>query len=131
MDSSIASVLELRGGLPTGREALRPSEPRHCPDKATPSYYTKNESFASGISKMWYVSSHFHYRGIFIGPWRSSTNLEKLVWCQVVASQPAKPRGWPVEWSVLHRLSPLPFSDTLAFYFLCRHVSSKLQAKPT
>jgi hypothetical protein len=59
-------VLELRGGLPTGQEALWPSEPDHSPDKATPSYYTKNESFASGISKMWCVSSHFHCgRGIY------------------------------------------------------------------
>jgi hypothetical protein len=45
-------MLELRGGLPTGQEALRPLEPRHSPDKAMPSYYTKNKSFASGISKM-------------------------------------------------------------------------------
>jgi hypothetical protein len=34
-----------------GLEALRPTEPRHSPDKAMPSYYTKNESFTSGISK--------------------------------------------------------------------------------
>jgi hypothetical protein len=54
-DSDRASALELRGGLPTGQEALRPSEPRHSPDKTTPSYYTKNGSFASGISKMWCV----------------------------------------------------------------------------
>jgi hypothetical protein len=48
-DSDRASTLELRGGFPTGQEALQPSEPRHSPNKATPSYYTKNESFASGI----------------------------------------------------------------------------------
>jgi hypothetical protein len=48
-DSDRASALELRGGLP-GREALRPSESHHSPDKVMPSYYTKNESFASGIS---------------------------------------------------------------------------------
>jgi hypothetical protein len=35
-----------------GWEALRPLEPRHSPDKTTPSYYTENGSFASGISKM-------------------------------------------------------------------------------
>jgi hypothetical protein len=52
MDSGIASTLELQGGLLIGREALRPSEPHHSPDKAMPSYYTKNESFASGISKI-------------------------------------------------------------------------------
>jgi hypothetical protein len=54
-DSSRASILELRGGLLIGQEALRPSEPRHSLNKATPSYYTKNGSFASGISKMWCV----------------------------------------------------------------------------
>jgi hypothetical protein len=31
-------------------EALLPLEPHDSPDKATPSYYTKNESFGSGIS---------------------------------------------------------------------------------
>jgi hypothetical protein len=66
-DSDRASALELRGGLLTGREALQPSEPHHSANKATPSYYTKNGSFASGISKMWCVSSHFHRRGVFIG----------------------------------------------------------------
>jgi hypothetical protein len=72
-----------------GREALQPLEPHHSPDKATPIYYTKNESFVSGISKMWCVSSHFYHRGVFMGPWGSSTNLEKSVWCQVVAGRPS------------------------------------------
>jgi hypothetical protein len=54
-DSDRASTLELQGGLSTGQEALWPTEPRHSPDKATPSYYTKNGSFKSGISKMWCV----------------------------------------------------------------------------
>jgi hypothetical protein len=49
-------MLELRGGLPIGWEALRTSEPHHSSDKATPSYYIKNESFASEISKIWCVS---------------------------------------------------------------------------
>jgi hypothetical protein len=50
---SLQEVLDMASerGLSTGREALWPSEPRHFPDKATPSYYTKNEIFASGISK--------------------------------------------------------------------------------
>jgi hypothetical protein len=43
----------------------------------------------SGISKIWRVSSHFHHRGVFIGPWGRSTKLEKLVWPQVVV-------GWPI-----------------------------------
>jgi hypothetical protein len=54
-DSDRALVPELQGGLPIGREALRPSEIHHSPNKSTPSYYSKNESFASGISKMWCV----------------------------------------------------------------------------
>jgi hypothetical protein len=44
-------MLELQGGLPTGREALQPSELIHSHDKATTSYYTKSESSVSGISK--------------------------------------------------------------------------------
>jgi hypothetical protein len=51
-DSDRAYVLKLQGGLPTEREALWPSKAHHSPNKATPSYYTKIESFASGISKM-------------------------------------------------------------------------------
>jgi hypothetical protein len=50
-DSDRASALELQGGLQIGREALRPSELHHSPDKATPRYHTKNESFASEIFK--------------------------------------------------------------------------------
>jgi hypothetical protein len=68
-------MLELGGGLPTGREALQPSEPHHSPDKATPSYYTKNENVASGISKLWCVSSHFHHRG---GIYRAVGEMHQL-----------------------------------------------------
>jgi hypothetical protein len=103
---------ELRGGFLTGREALWPLEPLHSPDKATPSYYTKNGSFASGISKVWCVASDFHRSGVFIGPWGSSTDLAEVVTHQVAAS-------------------PLPFSTALAFLFSCRHVTTKLQAEPT
>jgi hypothetical protein len=59
-DSDRASTLDLRGGLLIGREALRPSDPRHSPEKAMPSYYTKNESFASAISNVCCVCSDFH-----------------------------------------------------------------------
>jgi hypothetical protein len=104
-----------------GREGLRPSEPFHSPDKATPSNYTKNESFARGISKMWCVSSHFHCREVFIGPCGSSTDLEKSVWCQVVASQPSHMAG----------RSGGAVSTALTFYSSCRHESSKSWAKPT
>jgi hypothetical protein len=70
-DSGSASALEVRGGLPTGQEALHPSEPHHSPNKAMPSYYTKNGTFASGISKMWCVCSDFHgERAIYWGPRR-------------------------------------------------------------
>jgi hypothetical protein len=55
MDFGTAFALELQGGLLIGREALWPSEPHHSPDKARPCYYTKNDSFATGISKMWYL----------------------------------------------------------------------------
>jgi hypothetical protein len=57
-------MLELRGGLPTGCEALWPSKPRHSHDKDTPSYYTKNEILASGISKVWCVCVDFHHEGV-------------------------------------------------------------------
>jgi hypothetical protein len=65
-DSGRGSALKLRGGLQTGREVLRPSEPHHSPNKAMPSYYTKNESFARGISKMCCVLISIG-RGVFIG----------------------------------------------------------------
>jgi hypothetical protein len=35
---------------PDRQETLQPTEPHHSPDKATPSYYTKNESYASAIA---------------------------------------------------------------------------------
>jgi hypothetical protein len=89
-DSGRASTLELRGGLPICWEALRPSEPHHSSDKAMPSYYTKKESFASGISKMWCVCvSTFTTRGVFIGPWGSSIDLAEAVTHQMAISQPS------------------------------------------
>jgi hypothetical protein len=39
------------------------------------------------------VCSHFHHRGVFIGSWWSSTNLEKSVWRQVVAGRPSHVAG--------------------------------------
>jgi hypothetical protein len=68
---------------PGGPPALRP---HHSPDKDTPSYYTKNGSSASGVSKMWCVST-FTSRGLFIGPWGSSTDLAKAVTHQVAAGR--------------------------------------------
>jgi hypothetical protein len=115
---------KLRGGLSTGREALWPSEPHHSPDEATPSCYTKNVSFASGISKMWCVCSDFHQMGVFIGPWGSSTDLAEVVTHQVVAGQPSHVAGGQVE-----RLPP-PFSTTSGFSSMCRCVATKARAKP-
>jgi hypothetical protein len=100
-------MVELLGGLTTSREALRPLEPCHSPDKATPSYYTKNESFASGISKMWYVFSFLPYGGIY----RAVGELHRLgeVGLAPSGGQSAKPRGQLARWSGLHRPSPTPW----------------------
>jgi hypothetical protein len=99
-DSSRASAFELRGGFLKGREALQPSEPRHSPDKATPSYYTKNRSFASGISKMWCVLISTG-RVVFIGPWGE---LHRLGQGGNLPSggRPTKPRGRPAGWRGFH-----------------------------
>jgi hypothetical protein len=53
LESIVAELPHLSKLEPIGQEALWPSEPHHSPDKAMPSYYTKNEGFASGISKWW------------------------------------------------------------------------------
>jgi hypothetical protein len=85
-------MLELRGGLPTGQEALRPLEPCHSPDKATPSYYTMNERFASGISKGWCVCIDFQCEG---GIYRGEWDLHRLGEVSLVpgGGHAAKPRG--------------------------------------
>jgi hypothetical protein len=71
-DSDRASALELGGGLPIGRESLRPSEPHHSPNKATPSYYTKNESFCDRTtSEMRGLSPK-----IILGDFRQSENAQ-------------------------------------------------------
>jgi hypothetical protein len=104
----------------TGWEALQPSEPRHSLDKATPSYYTKNGSFASRISKMWCVCvSTFTMRGVFIGANGTPTDLDKSVWRQVVAGRPSHVAGRPGG-------SASPDSD----FSSCRHVATKAWAEP-
>jgi hypothetical protein len=78
---------------------------------ATPSYDTKNDSFASGISKVWCVYSDFHRRGVFIGPWGTSTDLVEAVTHQVVADPPshvAGRLGGMASTAFLHHLG-LPF----------------------
>jgi hypothetical protein len=90
-----------------GLEALRPSEPHQSPNKATPSYYTNKESFASGIFKMWCVSTFTGSR-IFIGPWGSSTDLAEVVTHQVAAGRPSHVAGRPTSLAstdFLHRHS--------------------------
>jgi hypothetical protein len=77
-----------------GWEALGPSEPRHSPNKATLSYYTKNESVASGISKMWCML-RFPREGVFIGSWGSSTDLAEAVTQKVAAGWPSR-MSYPV-----------------------------------
>jgi hypothetical protein len=86
--------------------------PCHSPDKAMPSYYTKNESFASGISKLWCVST-FTMRGVCIWLNGASTDLERPVWRQVVAGR----SGGSV-------------STDSGFSSSCRRVATKVQAKP-
>jgi hypothetical protein len=103
------------------RQAGRPSEPCQSPDKATPSYYTKNESFASGISEMWCVLISTK-RGVFIGVQGGVTDLVKSITHQVVASRPSH---------IADRPCGPTFSTTLAFPFSCRHVCTKPRAKPT
>jgi hypothetical protein len=76
---------------------LRPSEPCHSPDKAMPSYYTKNGSFASGISKSVVCVLNFISRGVFIGVLGGVTDLIKSVTRQVLAGQPSHVAGRP--WS--------------------------------
>jgi hypothetical protein len=89
-------MLKLQRGLSIGWEALQPSEPCHSPNKATPSYYTKNGSFASGISKMLCVCVLIsNGRGAFIGVQAGVTDLVDSVTHQVVASQPSHVAGRP------------------------------------
>jgi hypothetical protein len=91
----------------TGQEALRPSEPCHSLDNATPSYYTKNGSFACGISKMSYVC-RLSPIGVFIGPWGSSTDLAEAVTRQVTTGRPSHMAGQPMSLAsndFLHRHS--------------------------
>jgi hypothetical protein len=92
-------MLELRGGLPIGWEALWPSEPLHSHDKAT----------HSNLQNMVCVLIST-IRGIFIGSWGSFIDLEKSVWCQVVAGWPSHVAGQPggaATTDVLHGLGLL------------------------
>jgi hypothetical protein len=100
-------MLELWGGLLTGLEALRPSAPHHPSDKATPSYYTKNESFASEISKMWCVLISTN-RGVFIVVQGGVTNLVKSLTHQVVVGRPSHMAGRPC--GSASTAVPFPFS---------------------
>jgi hypothetical protein len=93
-----------------------------------PSHYTKNESFASGISKVWCVCSDFHRRGVFIGSWVSSTDLVKAVTHQVVVGRPSHMAGRPIgmaSTAFLHRLG-LP----LLVYTHAHEAVSRTDLKP-
>jgi hypothetical protein len=90
----------------TRRSPDRPSEPHHSPDKALHHGMRalQVESPKCG------VSPHFHHRGVLIGPWGSSTDLEKSVWHQVVACRPSHMTGRPggvASTNFLHRLGLL------------------------
>jgi hypothetical protein len=64
--------------------------------------------------------STFTVRGVFIGVNRTSINLEKSVWCQVVAGRPSHMAGRP---------SGLASTDS-GFSSSCRHVATKFQVDP-
>jgi hypothetical protein len=51
------------------------------------------------------VCSDFHLRGVFIGPWESSTDLAEAVTHQVVV-------GRLVRWNGFHYLSPSPWPSS-------------------
>jgi hypothetical protein len=110
IDFGRASTLELREGLPTGREAFRPSEPPHSPAKATPSYYTKNESLQVKSPKCGMCILISTIGGIY----RVMRELHRLgeVGLTPRGGRPTKPRGWPAMWSSLHQLSPPPWPST-------------------
>jgi hypothetical protein len=65
------------------------------------------------------VCPQFHHRGVFIGPWGSSTDLDKSVWCQVVAGRPSHMAGRPGEAA----------STDSGISSSCRCVATKAQAK--
>jgi hypothetical protein len=60
------------------------------------------------IGKVWYLD--FHHEGVFIGVNETSTNLERSIWCHVVAGQPshvAGRLGGAASTNFLHRLGLL------------------------
>jgi hypothetical protein len=73
---------------------------RRDTDKATPSHFTKNGSFAGEISKNVVCVLISISRGVFIGVQGRVTNLVKSVTHQVVDGQPCG----SVSTNFLHRL---------------------------
>jgi hypothetical protein len=72
-----------------------------------PSYNTKNESFASGISKYVVCVLISTGRGVFIGVLEGVTDMVKLVTRQVVAGRPSHVAAQPcssASTKFLHRL---------------------------
>jgi hypothetical protein len=59
-------------------------------------------------------------RGVFIGVNGTSIDLERIVWCQVVAGQPSHVAG---------RSGGVASTDP-AFSSLCKRVATKARAKP-
>jgi hypothetical protein len=97
-----------------------PSELCHSPDKAMHNYYTKNESFASGIFKVWCVCTDFHRRG---ASYRAVGELHRLGWGGISPcdGRPSHMAEWPGGMA----------STTLVVPLSCRHMSMKTWAKPT
>jgi hypothetical protein len=84
-----------------------------------PSYYTKKENFASGISKIWCVCvCRLSPVGVFIEPWGSTTDLAEAVTYQVVAGQPSY---------VASRLMSLAYTDFLHCHSLSFLVYTRVQ----
>jgi hypothetical protein len=64
--------------------------------------------------------SNFTMRGVFIGVNGTSTDLERSVWCQVMAGRPSHMAGWPGGAA----------STDSGFSSSCRCVVTKVQAEP-
>jgi hypothetical protein len=72
------------------------------------------------ISRVWCVDFHREGGGVFIGVNGTSTDLEKLVWCQVDVGQPSHVTGRPGGAA----------STDSDFSSSCRCVTTKARAKP-
>jgi hypothetical protein len=80
------------------RQAKRPSNPKSLtilPTRLCLATTLKKRALQVE-SKKCGVCVDFHHRGLFMGPWGSSTDLAEAVTCQVVADRPSHVAGWPM-----------------------------------